>query len=263
MAGRRPTAIGSIGNVTTDIMIVTFNRLDLTLKTLRNLMDVTDDPFNLIIVDNASTDGTVETLRKLRKEHWFQSGEIQDFHLIENKENEGIARGRNKALAKSTEDWLVTLDNDVELNDGWLSQSIKILSRHKNYGGIGVNFEHKEYPLKKDPDGLEWQDKPLGNLGTACMAFPRSIHRLLGFFNYKDYSPFYGLEDSDWGMRVRVAGFKLGYLKEPGRHLGEGEADVGPYRAFKTKEHDGNVSTFQKNCSLYWNKRKPIYIPYP
>jgi GT2 family glycosyltransferase len=250
--------------MTADIMMVTYNRLDLTMETLKSLMETTDHPFNLIIVDNASTDATVETLRRIRKEPWFHSsGFLEDFRFIENTGNEGIARGRNRALQSSTEKWLVTIDNDVILNHGWLPEAIKILEKHKNYGAIGVNFETTQYPIHNDSFGLEWQDKPQGNLGTACMVFPRAIHKMLGFFNYKDYSPFYGLEDSDWGMRIRVAGLKLGYLKQPGRHLGEGSADVGPYRAFKTHEHDSNVSTFQKNCSLYWNKKKPIYIPYP
>ena len=63
-------------------------------------------------------------------------------------------------------------------------------------------------------------------------------------------------------MRVRVAGFKMGYLKENGTHLGEGENDTGAYREFKTKSHQNNLNKFYKNCDDYVNRRRPIYIDF-
>ena len=48
--------------MTATIMMVTYNRLDLTKKTLEGLFKVTKYPFNLVVVDNASKDGTVEYL---------------------------------------------------------------------------------------------------------------------------------------------------------------------------------------------------------
>ncbi len=63
-------------------------------------------------------------------------------------------------------------------------------------------------------------------------------------------------------MRVRVAGLKLGYIKDKGTHLGEGPIDVGPYREFKTKEHDSYVGVFNQNCYLYHQRKKSIYCPF-
>lgn len=250
--------IGSEEEYRTDIMIVTYNRLELTKRTLSSLFASSDCPYRLIVIDNASTDGTVEYLKELKER---LEGEGREDIFIFNSENEGIARGRNRALSLSTAPWLVTLDNDVELPVRWLEEAINILKANRSYGAIGVNFEPNQYPLV-EKNGFILQDKPKGNLGTACMVFNRSLHRLLGFFNYTDYSPFYGLEDSDFGMRVRVAGFKLGYLSRPGVHLGEGDADVGPYREFKTLQHDSNVDKFKKNCAEYWSKRKPLHVKY-
>ena len=82
---------------------------------------------------------------------------------------------------------------------------------------------------------------------------------MIGFFNDKDYGK-YGLEDSDYGFRARVAGFQLGYLEDSGVHLGEDGHDKGEYRKFKTEEHDRFVKIFFNNCKLYYNNLKPIYM---
>ena len=92
------------------------------------------------------------------------------------------------------------------------------------------------------------------------MVFPKSLHKLLGYFN-TEYG-LYSMEDSDFGMRIRCLGLKLGYIKENGTHLGEGEYDTGSYREFKTKAHSYNLKLFNENCRLYASGKKPIYTEY-
>lgn len=232
------------------LMMVTYNRLDLTKRTIENINKTVKSDYNLIIVDNNSTDGTVEYLN-----------ELNCAKLILNNENLGIGRGRNQALWSADQigtDWYCTIDNDVEMPDGWLTECIGILKSNSEFGAIGVNFEGKSYPLLSK-NGYEFQDKPKGNLGTACMVFGKSLHRAIGFF--KEYNR-YGLEDSDFGMRARFFGFKLGYIKENGVHLGVGDLDSGEYRKFKTISHDSRVEEFKKNCGLYSQRKLPVYVSY-
>ena len=233
-------------------MMVTFGRLNLTKLTLESLYKTVGRKFNLVIVDNGSADGTVEFLKS-----------FDNIKLILNAENKGIAIGRNQALLEADKlktDYFCTIDNDVQLPDGWLEEGIKILEANKGYGAIGVNFEPKPYPLVTH-NGCTFQDKPAGNLGTALMLFRKQLHQMIGFFN-TEYSRYYGIEDSDFGMRARVAGFKLGYIEKMGIHLGEDGNEVSEYRKFKTKEHDSHVDLFRKNCALYAHGKKPIYIPF-
>jgi GT2 family glycosyltransferase len=103
-------------------------------------------------------------------------------------------------------------------------------------------------------------EKPKGNLGAALMVFHKSFHKMLGFFN-TEYSKFYSMEDGDMGFRARIAGFKLGYLKDPGVHLGVGNEDTGEYRVFKTREHNNSFPLFQANVTKYLQGKKPIYLP--
>lgn len=232
------------------LMMITYNRLDLTKRTIENINKTVKSDYNLIIVDNNSTDGTVEYLK-----------ELNCTKLILNNENLGIGRGRNQALWAADQigtDWYCTIDNDVEMPDGWLTESIGILKINPEFGAIGVNFEGESYPLVKK-GGYEFQDKPKGNLGTACMVFGKPLHRAIGFF--KEYNR-YGLEDSDFGMRARFFGFKLGYIRENGTHLGVGDLDSGEYKKFKTISHDSRVAEFNKNCELYSQWKLPIYVSY-
>jgi len=242
------------------IMMATYNRFNLTKQMLNNLLEVTDYPFELIIIDNASTDDTKFQMTDILNaaidaKHPF----LRSYSCHWNDKNVGIAKARNQALRAAAGEWLSTVDNDVLLPQGWLAQCIAILQANRSYGMVGVNFERESFPLVKQGD-LEWQHKARGNLGTACTVFNRSLHKLLGYFN-TEYG-LYGEEDADFGMRVRVAGMKLGYLKENGRHLGEGAEDVGPYREFKTKAHADNLQKFNQNCARYMNHQKSLYIPY-
>lgn len=237
------------------LMMVTYNRLPLTKQTVDNIYDRTQD-FEFVIVDNGSTDGTVDYLQDLAKNN-------PNIHLIINTKNKGIAIGRNQALKKAVDigtNWFCTIDNDVLLPENWLDNCIDILKANKNYAMIGVNFEDVDYPIV-ELNGYTFQSKPKGNLGTACIVFNATLHKMIGYFN-TEYSRFYGLEDSDAGMRVRVLGFKMGYIKDRGIHLGVNEHDTGAYREFKTKEHQDNLAKFNENCAAYVQRKKPIYIPY-
>jgi hypothetical protein len=56
--------------------------------------------------------------------------------------------------------WYCTIDNDVQMPDGWLEDCINILQANKGYGAIGVNFEPNPYPLVTQ-NGFTIQDNPL------------------------------------------------------------------------------------------------------
>lgn len=245
-------------------MMVCYNRLDLTKQMLSSLLETTNFPFHLVVIDNASTDGTVDWLDQYLPA--IDSNLYPNFlgyKFIKNNENKGIATGRNQGLYHSfiEDNWLCTIDNDVILPQNWLNDAVSILTLKPTYGCIGVNFEDQSFPLIKIGE-FEIQHKKEGNLGTACMVFNRKIHKMLGYFNNKDYSKFYGCEDACFGFRVRVSGLQLGYLKENGIHLGSGENDKGEYREFKTREHDNFKQVFFQNCREYLSGKKSLYFSY-
>jgi len=241
----------------TSIMMNTYNRLDLTKETINDLLVSTTCYYRLIIIDNGSTDGTVEYLQNLKIENSY----CQSLDIIYNSINKGIAIGRNQGLNianKYQDPFLATIDNDVKLPVMWLNDCISIIGNNKI--SIGVNFEDQSYPLTQHWNGYYYQNKPAGNLGSACMVFPRKLHNDIGFFY--GFENLYGEEDADWGFRARQAGYQLGYLVSNGIHLGVGNYDTGEYREWKTACHTKNLIPFQKRCIDIMNKKIPIYVSF-
>jgi len=237
------------------IMMVTYNRLELTKQTITNIYETVKTPFEFVIIDNASTDGTIEYLNELNKQY-------NNIHLKFNKINKGIGWGRSQALLLAdtlNTEWYVTIDNDVLFHSGWLDECIEILTHNKHFGAIGVSFEPTVYPIIKS-NGYEFEYKSKGNLGTACMVFHKSLHKMIGFFNTTFDK--YAHEDADWGNRVVFAGLKLGYIKTHGTHIGEGVNDQGTYREFKNKQHQDNLQKYYKDYTLYASGKKSLYIPF-
>lgn len=241
-------------------MFVTYNRLDLTKRMLDNLYQVTNVPFRLCIVDNGSTDGTVDYLKDLQEMDDDPEYCVGiDVHYFD--KNMGIAVGRNQALRladKYQDPWLATADNDVELPNGWLKECLEIMEANPNYS-IGVNMEGTRYP-SVTKNGKTFQHKSAGNLGTAAAVFNRRLHQLIGFF-CQDFG-LYGEEDADFFFRARCVGYQLGYLETMGNHFGVGELDTGEYRAFKDSCRNKNISHFQQNCHQYMSGAKSVYISY-
>ncbi len=242
-------------NEKTVIMMVTYNRINLTKQTIESLYSTVYRDFELVIIDNGSSDETFEYLTGLAKEK-------SNIHLKFNTENKGIAVGRNQALKMAEElngIWLSTIDNDVLFPDNWLDKCIDVLKANSSYAMIGVSFEPTIYPIV-NLNGFEFERKPQGNLGTACMVFNSKLLRLVGYFT-TEYER-YGEEDADLSMRIRTTGLQLGYIKEHGQHIGEGDNDIGEYREFKDECRKKNLALFYDNCRKYMNGQKPIYIPF-
>ncbi len=239
------------------IMMVTYNRLELTKRMFENFLRTTDSDYRLIVVDNGSVDGTVEWLKQLNP----VGGHCQAYHTHFNEKNMGIAIGRNQGLLiadKYQDPYLCTIDNDVELHVGWLTQCLDVVKSNNKFT-IGVNFEGRNYP-EQLVNGHKVQWKKEGNLGTACSVFHRKLHDAIGFF-IMDFG-LYGEEDADFFFRARQAGWQVGYLPTNGVHFGEGELDTGEYREFKTAQHQKNLKAFQKNCWDYMGRMRSINIKF-
>lgn len=239
------------------IMLVTYNRLELTKRMLKSFFETTDSKYRLIVVDNGSTDGTVDYLKQLRVGGALCQG--LDLHF--NEKNMGIAIGRNQGLLiadQYKDPWLSTVDNDIEFPKGWLSDCLSVTKTNHRFA-IGLNLEGTSYPLQL-LNGKQVQWKKVGNLGTACTVFHRKLHEAIGFFLME--FGLYGEEDADFFFRARQAGWQMGYLPTNGVHFGEGELDTGEYREFKTESHKKNLALFQKNCYDYMSGKKSIVVPF-
>lgn len=189
------------------IVIVTCNRLHFTRQTIESIFAHTDYPYELILLDNGSKDGTVEYLRSIQDHP-------QVSQIVYFPSNQGKPGAANHGFALSKGDYLIGLDDDVVVPPGWLSVVVEALRTIPRLGWFAINLENfsnqpgyfrPEYERHFGPFVI--QETP--GVAGFCVAMPRSTYNLLG--GYTEGS-FYGLEDSDFLNRSRAHGLLCGYL---------------------------------------------------
>ena len=120
-------------NMTLSIVIVNFNGRHFLDDCLRSISKQVPFDHEVIIVDNASTDGSVEYLRKA----------YSQVRLIENEENLGFARANNIGANDAKGDFLLLLNNDTILLDD-LTSAIAILKGDESVGILGARMLGKD-----------------------------------------------------------------------------------------------------------------------
>ena len=130
-ADRLDTAIrGAFPKVS--VIVLTYNNLRFTRACLKSLEVNTCYPdWELVLVDNASTDGSRDYLAEYAQgKPWVQ--------LVQNDRNFGFAAGNNRGLETATGDYLVVLNNDTYVTRGWLLDLVRHLKKDPQLGLIGA-----------------------------------------------------------------------------------------------------------------------------
>lgn len=222
------------------IIVVTCNRSIFSEMTITSILRNTHYPFELIILDNGSTDGTVEYLKYIEEKH-------PEVSVIYYKTNQGKAKAANHGFQLSKGDYLIGLDDDVLVPNGWLTKMTNALDQIPKVGWLSFNLEKKYWKSfnrnGKDPNVFRPEyERKYGDytiqmvpaVAGFCVAMPRSTYEKLGGYTEKSY---YGGVDGDYNRRAKDHGLITGYLMEVvGIHFGgsEEEADLYPeYRNYK------------------------------
>lgn len=211
------------------IVILNFNGLEDTLECIKSIKKPKNT--TILVVDNASTDKSKEVLEK-----------ISGIKLIINKINLGFSGGNNVGISdalKCEADLILILNNDTLVDKEFLVHLVKktksadIISP-KIYFSAGYEF-HKEHYQKSDlgkviwyaGGKIDWENIIGKHIGVdevdhgqfnksgevdfatgACMLIKREVFEKIGLFDEKY---FLYLEDMDFCVRAKRAGFKIGY----------------------------------------------------
>ena len=190
------------------------------------------DDFEVIVVDNGSTDGSVTSIEN-RHLH---------VRLISLRENTGFARAVNRGIRETRADYVALLNNDTVVRPQWLGALVQLLeaSSHEVAAVASLMLSLDEPNLVDDAgDCLSWtgaaekvgHGRPADEFRTRREVFSpsggatlyrRSFLEQMGGF---DEHFFAYLEDIDLGLRGRLAGYR--YLLEPEAevlHKGHGSA---------------------------------------
>lgn len=246
----------------TSIVMLTYNQLEYTQKCIESLYLYTDVPFELIIVDNKSTDGTVAWLNELAKQK-------DNVKLILNKTNKGFPGGCNQGIKTATGDYVLLLNNDVIVTPGWLSGLIDAFHRDPELGIVGPMTNNISGPQKDTDAAYATIDEMFQYASSVAerhrgelMYFPRivgfamlirkevidSIGLLEEAFGSGNY------EDDDFCLRAELAGYKAAIVKDVFiHHFGS--------VSFTSEGKQKYVEKLQSNSEKFYEKWKDLDQP--
>lgn len=197
------------------IIVVTYNRLAYTKKTLRMLFDTVEVPHHIIVVDNNSNDGTREYLESLKKRN-----RIDD--VILNPDNYYPGKATNIGWRQGLESYdathLMRLDNDIHLEKGWDTQADKYFAKIPNLGQLGIDNDAIQHPSAKLRE-MTLNGMTI-NTWPGCVGGPCIVRRSLWDNGLRyDETPWEGSrsklqEDSRLSTSVRNMGYLAGHMTD-------------------------------------------------
>lgn len=196
---------------TTSIVIPTYNERHMLEECIQAIETYTDRPYEVVVVDNGSTDGTLE----------FCEG--KSVTLVSLPQNRGFPEACNHGLMAASGEQLLLLNNDVVVSRGWLGNLLDCLYSDERVGIVGpmTNYAsgrqqmelaygdlgefHRLTEALNRPDPGKWQD--CQRIVGLCFLFRRKLMDEIGLLDER-FSPGH-YEDDDYCYRARLAGYRL------------------------------------------------------
>lgn len=204
------------------VIVVTYNNLQLTRACLASMeVHGDDEPVEVIVVDNGSTDGTCGFLKS-----WAAAAANR--RVVLNPDNRGFAAAANQGLAAAAGEYLVLLNNDTQVTPGWLRTLKNHLRRDRGLGLIGpvTNSIGNEAKVDLVYDSMDdmllsaarFTRRHIGEvfmlrtLAFFCVMMPRGTYEQVGPLD-EAYGRGY-FEDDDYCRRVEQAGLRIACARD-------------------------------------------------
>jgi len=197
----------------TSIIIPTYNQAEYVRQCIDSIADHTDLPYEIIVIDNASTDGTADYLESVR-------GTVR-YRILE--QNLGFAGAVNRGLMMAKGSTVVLLNNDTLVTVNWLDNMLRCLTSDDRIGMVGpvTNYiggtQQIEVPYQSTQEmhafasahnvsnPAKWMttDRLVG----FCLLFRRELWERTGYLDEGFHIG--NFEDDDYNVRVRLQGYRL------------------------------------------------------
>ena len=256
------------------ILICTRNRADVLTATLDSVVQAAaagpDCAYQLIIIDNNSTDHTAATIQD-----WLKAGHGPVSVISANESRPGLAAARNAALSHATGDLIVFTDDDCTMTPAYFHEVIA------SYGDNSVptirggrvelgDPQDLPYTIKTDDEMevLTLEMNPSGFINGCNMTMNREAFRRIGLFDerFGAGARFRSAEDTDYLYRALIAGVHVEYVPNMTVHHFHGRRHYDAIRKLYAGYHFGNGALYAKylrsNPSIaknfYWDMRSGL-----
>jgi len=211
----------------TSIIIPSRNEIESVKACIDGIMDHTDLPYEIIVIDNGSTDGIEHYLRQL-------DGQVRYRILTE---SVGFTGAANKGLMMAKGTTMLLLNNAMRPTENWLDNLLLCLNSNASIGMVGpvsrgldgkqkLEFHyddmedmHEIARMNNGSDSSKWHQTE--RLSSCCLLFRRELLEKVGFLDEGCQAAPY--EADDYGFRVRLQGYFLVYTRDAYIHAEQKE----------------------------------------
>lgn len=205
------------------IVLLNWNGWKDTIECLDSLKNLDYPNYEIVVVDNGSTDESVTEISKIKSQ-------ISNLTLLTNQENLGFSGGNNTgiryALSRGAE-YILILNNDTTVESDFLTRMVEVAESDQKIGMVGAKICFYDKPntiwhngggsfnwftgsTPKDhgrPDAQnEERPSELDFITAACVLVKQEIIKKIGMLDERFFLYY---EDVEWSLRARKAGFKL------------------------------------------------------
>lgn len=205
-------------NPEVSIIIPVFNNALITWRCLKSIfINTSYVSYEVIVIDDHST----ESLSTI-------GVQTTGIHLIRNSENLGFLKSCNKTATQAKGRFICFLNNDTEVQEGWLEHLIAVFKKNESAAITGPKLIYPDGRLQ-EAGGIIWNDASAWNYGRfdeaqkpdynylkevdyisgACLVIRKTVWDKVGGFD-EQFAPAY-YEDTDLAMKVRKAGYEVIY----------------------------------------------------
>lgn len=198
------------------VIIPTYNSYKTCLEAISSLQKQTVKPFEIIIINNASTDQTKEAIQS----------KFPTVRLINLRENTGVTGGRNKGIKEAKGDYLLLFDHDMVADKKMIEELIKVMKLRKNIGivtpkiyyferkdiiwsaGTDVNLFSGQTLFRGGKDTGQFEKIEEVAVAPSILLIKKEVVKKIGYFDPVYFATY---EDTDFCFRAKKYGLLTYY----------------------------------------------------